>query len=157
MKLGGSGAGTNYRIPSGRIPSCYTLLAGEKLGVRNPVLFSDNLGFLAMWDSSGDELRRVFGGHESMITSISPSSSGQIFVTGSTDRTIRIWSLLNHRKSGIFDFKYENSSVIRVIPGSSSEEAGVRVGDRIVSVDGHTLDEIYEMMLYGRYTYQPDQ
>ncbi|MFN8706303.1 MAG: caspase family protein, partial [Planctomyces sp.] len=157
VKLGGSGAGTNYRIPSGRIPSCYTLLAGEKLGVRNPVLFSDNLGFLAMWDSSGDELRRVFGGHESMITSISPSSSGQIFVTGSTDRTIRIWSLLNHRKSGIFDFKYENSSVIRVIPGSSSEEAGVRVGDRIVSVDGHTLDEIYEMMLYGRYTYQPDQ
>ena len=100
----GRGAQQKYRIPSGRIPSCYTVLDSAKLGVNEPVLFADNLGFLGMWDSSGDELRRAYRGHESMVTSISPAKNGKIYVTGSTDRTIRIWSLLNHKATGIFDF-----------------------------------------------------
>ncbi|MEZ6123204.1 MAG: caspase family protein [Planctomycetaceae bacterium] len=153
----GSGQNSRYRIPSGRIPSCFTVLNSEKLGVAAPVLFADNLGLLAMWNTATDEMRRAFRGHESMITSISPSPNGKIFVTGSTDRTIRIWSLLGHTPTGIFDFKYENTSVIRVDPGSSSARAGVQVGDRIVSVDGHTLDDVYEMMLYGRFGYRPGQ
>lgn len=152
-----NGVEKKYRIPSGRIPSCYTVLPSEKLGVTAPILFADNLGFLAMWDSSGDELRRAFRGHESMVTSISPSKNGKIYVTGSTDRTIRIWSLLNHKATGIFDFKYENSAVIEVRPGTSSANAGVQVGDKIVSVDGHSLDKVYEMMLYDRFEYKPGQ
>lgn len=153
----GASGETKYRIPSGRIPSCYTVLNSEKLGVRSPVLFADNLGFLGMWNSSGDELRRAYRGHESMVTSISPSNDGKIYVTGSTDRTIRIWSLLNHKATGIFDFKYENSAVIKVKPGSSSAIAGVQIGDSIVSVDGHSLDTVYEMMLYNQFDYKPGQ
>jgi len=157
MSLSGNGRETQYRLPSGRIPSCYTLLNGETLGVQTPVLYSDNLGFLAMWNTAGDELRRAYRGHESMVTSISPSTNGKVFVTGSTDRTIRIWSLLNHKPTGIFDFKYENTSVISVRRGSSSANVGVQVGDRIVSVEGHKLDDIYEMMLYNRFDYKPGQ
>lgn len=153
----GRGAQQKYRIPSGRIPSCYTVLDSAKLGVNEPVLFADNLGFLGMWDSSGDELRRAYRGHESMVTSISPAKNGKIYVTGSTDRTIRIWSLLNHKATGIFDFKYENAAVIKVNPGSSSASAGVQVGDSIVSVDGHSLDRVYEMMLYNSFEYKPGQ
>lgn len=153
----GNGREQKYRIPSGRIPSCYTVLDSAKLGVAAPVLFADNLGFLGMWDSSGDELRRAYRGHESMVTSISPAKNGKIYVTGSTDRTIRIWSLLNHKATGIFDFKYENSAVIEVRPGTSSASAGVQIGDTIVSVDGNSLDEVYEMMLYDRFEQKPGQ
>lgn len=155
MDIGGRQ--TRYRIPSGRIPSCYTLLNGAKLGVSTPVLFADNLGFVAMWNTAQDELRRAFSGHDSMVTSISPAPNGRIFVTGSTDRTIRIWSLENYRPTGIFDFKYENAAVIQVSPGSSSMNAGVQPGDTIVSLDGHSLDEVYEMMLYNRFPYRPGQ
>lgn len=148
---------TQYRIPTGRIPSCFTLLEEPKLGVAKPVLFADNLNYLALWDTSGDELKRAYRGHDSMVTSISPSSNGRIFVTGSTDRTIRIWSLLDYKPTGIFDFKYENSTVIKVRPGSSSAMAGVRPGDRFVSMDGHSLEDIFQMMLYDRFNYQPGQ
>lgn len=152
-----NGPEAKYRIPSGRIPSCYTVLDSQKLGVADPVVYADNLGFLAMWNTQTDELRRAYRGHESMVTSISPSKNGRIFVTGSTDRTIRIWSLLNHKPTGIFDFKYENSAVIKVIPGSSSAQAGVQIGDRLVSVDGHSLEDIFQMMLYDRFEYKPGQ
>lgn len=148
---------TKYRLQSGRVPSCYTLLDSEQLGVKSPVLFADNLGFLAMWNSSGDELRRAYRGHQSMVTSISPANNHKIFVTGSTDRTMRVWSLLNHKPTGIFDFKYENSTVIAVTPGTSSAAAGVQVGDRFDTVDGHTLDDVFQMMLYGTFAYQPGQ
>ncbi|MEZ6132441.1 MAG: caspase family protein [Planctomycetaceae bacterium] len=152
-----NGRQSRYRVPSGRVVSCYTLLDSEKLGVAVPVLFSDNQNLLAMWNSGTDELRRAYQGHESMVTSISPSGNGKIFVTGSTDRTIRIWSLLNHKPTGIFDFRYENSAVIEVKPGTSSAKAGVRIGDRILSVDGHSLDKVYELMLYDRFNYRPGQ
>lgn len=148
---------TRYRIPSGRIPSCYTLLDSARLGVSTPLLFADNLGFLALWNTSRDDLRRAFSGHDSMVTSISPAPNGRIFVTGSTDRTIRIWSLENYTPTGIFDFRYENSTVISVRPGTSSMNAGVQRGDMIVALDGHSLDEMYEMMLYDRFPYQPGQ
>jgi len=132
-------------------------LNDQKLGVQTPVLYADNLGFLAMWNTGSDELRRAYRGHDSMVTSISPSANGNIFVTGSTDRTIRIWSLLNHKPTGIFDFRYENSSVVEVKPGTSSAKAGVQIGDRIVSVDGHSLVDVYQMMLYDRFNYRPGQ
>jgi len=152
-----NGRQTRYRVPSGRVVSCYTLLDSEKLGVAVPVLFADNQNLLAMWNSGTDELRRVYQGHESMVTSISPSSNGNVFVTGSTDRTIRIWSLLNYKPTGIFDFRYENSAVIEVKPGTSAAKAGVHIGDRIISVDGHSLDKVYELMLYDRFNYRPGQ
>ncbi len=110
-----------------------------------------------MWNTAGDELRRAYGGHQSMVTSISPSSNDNVFLTGSTDKTIRIWSLLNHKATGIPDFKYENTSVISVRPNSSSARAGVRVGDRIVSIDGHSLDDIYKLMLYDQFDCKPGQ
>lgn len=148
---------TRYRMPTGRIPSCYTLLNQGKLGVSTPVLYADNLGFLGLWNTSRDDLRRAFSGHDSMVTSISPAPNGRIFVTGSTDRTMRIWSLENHTPTGIFDFQYENSTVIKVKPGSSSMNAGVQPGDMIVSLDGHSLARVYEMMLYDRFPYRPGQ
>ncbi len=153
---GGRPAG-RYRLPSGRHPAVFTLLSQPSLGVAEPVLFGDDQGLLAMWDTAGDEMRRYYHGHNGMITSLSPAPNGKLFVTGSTDRTIRIWSLVNYQPTGIFDFKYENSAVIQVPPGSSSARAGVRIGDRIKSFDGHSLQDVYEMMMTNHFDYRPGQ
>ncbi len=147
----------SYRLGTGRQPTVLTLLEESRLDVQQPVLFGDNYGYLAMWDSSRDEMQRFYRGHESMITSISPASNGNVFVTGSTDRTIRIWSLRNHKRTGTFDFKYLDSTVIEVPPSSSSARGGVKIGDRVISVDGISLRSMYERMMSGTFDYQPGQ
>lgn len=155
--LNGPGGRSEYKMPTGRLPACYTLTKAPALGMQQPVLYADNLGFVAAWDPSGTELRRVYRGHRSMVTSISVANNNRTFVTGSTDRTIRIWSLMNQKPTGIFDFRYENSVVMEVRPGSDSASKGVRVGDRIVALDGLSLDQVYRLMLYDRFPYRPGQ
>lgn len=151
------GRTSEYKMPTGRLPACYSLVDQPALGVTQPVLYADNEGFVAMWDPSGTELKRAYRGHDSMVTSISVAGNGKLFVTGSTDRTMRIWSLLNHTPTGIFDFRYENSSVVEVPTNSAASRAGISVGDRIVSLDGLSLDQMYRLMLYGRFPYKPGQ
>lgn len=146
---------SNYRISSARNPTVYTLVGAPRLGVERPVVFGDNDGLLALWDSSSDQLRRAFVGHDALVSGVSFSKNGKLMVSSSSDRTIRIWSLENYRPTGIFDFKYENTSVIKVVPGSSSEQAGVRVGDEIISMDGLTVTEIYNQMLQKKFAYRP--
>ncbi|MFK7769456.1 MAG: SUMF1/EgtB/PvdO family nonheme iron enzyme [Mariniblastus sp.] len=148
---------SKYRISSGRNPTVFTLLDQPKLGVQKPVLFGDNEGLFAMWDSAGDELKRAFIGHGSLVSAISPASNGKMVATSSTDRTIRLWSLEDYVSTGIFDFKFENSAVREVIPGTSSAKAGVQVGDRIVSIDGKSLAEMFDLMLLGKFDYKPGQ
>lgn len=155
--LTSGGRTSEYKMPTGRLPACYSLVGQPLLGVTQPVLYADNQGFLAMWDPSGTELKRAYRGHDSMVTSISVASNRKLFVTGSTDRTMRIWSLLNHTATGIFDFRYENSNVVEVPAGSAASRAGIAVGDRVVSLDGLSLDQMYRLMLYGRFPYKPGQ
>ena len=130
-----------YRLSSGRNPSVFSLLRGPTLGIQKPALLGDSEGVLAVWDSSSDRLRRAFLGHDSMVTAISAAPHGGLLASASTDRTIRIWSLQDYRPTGMFDFEFENASVIRVKPATSSARAGVQVGDRIISLDGLTIRE----------------
>ena len=146
---------SRYRISSGRNPTVYTLLNQAHLNVQQPVVFGDNEGLLALWDSSTDELKRAFIGHQAPVTAVSPSGNRKLIASASSDRTIRLWSLEDYKPTGIFDFKFENSAVIEVRPGTSSARAGVRVGDKILSIDGKTLTEMYELMLVGKFEYKP--
>ena len=148
---------SRYRISAGRNPTVFTLLDEQKLGVDQPVLFGDNEGLLALWDSATDELKRAYIGHGGLVSAISPASNGRLIASSSTDRTIRLWSLEDYVPTGIFDFKFENSAVREVVPGSSSERAGVQVGDRIVSIDGKSLTEMFELMLLNKFDYKPGQ
>ena len=148
---------TSYRISSGRNPTAFTLLDQPKLGVEKPVLFGDDEGLFALWDTAGDELKRAFIGHGNLVSAISPASNGKLVATSSTDRTVRLWSLEDYQPTGIFDFKFENSAVREVLPGTSSEKAGVQVGDRIVSIDGKSLTEMFDLMLLGKFDYKPGQ
>ena len=146
---------SQYRISSGRNPTVFTMLDQPKLDVEKPVIFGDGEGLLAMWDSSTDELKRAFIGHGGLVSAISSSNNGKLIATSSTDRTIRLWSLEDYDPTGFFDFKFENSAVREVISGSSSEKAGVKVGDRIMSIDGKSLTELFDLMLLGKAGFKP--
>ncbi len=150
---------SRYRVSSGRNPTVFTLLDEAKLGVTQPVIFGDNEGLLALWDSSRDELRRAFIGHDSLVSGVSVSGNGKLMVSASTDRTIRIWSLEHHQPTGTFDFKFENTSVIDVKAGTSAARAGVQVGDEIVSLDGLSVTDVHNRMLeaYVRLPPWPDR
>ncbi len=151
------GRTTRYQISSGRNPTVFTLLERPTLDVSRPVVFGDSEGLLALWDSAGDELKRAFIGHQSLVSAVSPSANGKLMASGSTDRTIRLWSLTDYRPTGIFDFKFENASVVTVIPGTSSARAGVQTGDQIQSIDGKSLTEMFDLMLLGEFEYRPGQ
>lgn len=148
---------SKYRMTSARNPTVYSLIDQAKLGVKKPVVFGDSDGLLALWDTSGDELRRAFIGHGSLVSGVSVDRTGKLMVSASTDRTIRIWSLENHTPTGTFDFKFENTSVTKIRPGSSSHKAGAQVGDEIVSMDGLSVTEIYNRMLKKEFDYVPGQ
>lgn len=148
---------SEYKLESGRRPTVYSLLETSALGVETPVVFGDNEGQVAVWDTSGTEMRRYCRGHNGMVTAISRTAQNDIFLTSSTDRTIRIWSLKDFRPTGIFDFEYVNNTVLNVPSRSSSAKQGVKRGDEIVSFDGMDLNQVYEYMLYGKFDYQPGQ
>jgi serine/threonine protein kinase/WD40 repeat protein len=146
-----------YDLTSGRIPTVLTLLGGPVLDVNQPAIIGDDVGLLAVWDSDTDRLKRAFIGHETMVTSVSVAPHGRAMLSGSTDRTIRVWSLIDPVPTGIFDFKFENAVVTEVVDGSSSHQAGVQVADRIDSIDGKSIKKMYELMLTGEFDYRPGQ
>jgi WD40 repeat protein len=148
---------SEYELTSGRMPTVFSIVDRPLLGVAEPVLLGDDLGLLAMWDSSTDELKRAFIGHDGLVSSVSVATDRQLLLSSSADRTIRLWSLEAYHPTGLFDFKFENTTVTRVVPGSSSAIAGVQVGDRIVTIEGKSMKEMYELMLVGQFDFQPGQ
>lgn len=148
---------SRYRIRSGRTPMAMSVVPKQDLGIPFAAVWGDELGGVELWNAQTDELRRVFAGHDGFISSVSATPNGKLLVTGSTDRTLRLWSLSGHKPTGKFDFDYQSDVVIEVRPGSSSEQAGVHVGDRVLSLDGKTITEIENLMLLGKFNYRPGQ
>ncbi len=148
---------SRYELTTGRTPTVFSLVDESVLAVDRPVVLGDSEGLLAVWDSESDELKRAFIGHDAMITALSIAPDGRRLLSGSSDRTIRLWSLEDAVPTGIFDVKFENVTVTAVPVGSSSHRAGVRVGDRIELIDGKTMKDMYELMLTGDFNYRPGQ
>ncbi len=157
QKLVAGNNASEYELTSGRLPTVFSIIGRSVLDVTEPVLLGDDLGLLAVWDSETDELKRAFVGHEGLVSAVSVSPDKQLMLSSSADRTIRLWSLEDYRPTGIFDFKFENSKVTRVMPGTSSAAAGVEVGDRILTIDGKSMKDMYELMLQGEFDYRPGQ
>lgn len=156
-KFVGPTVANSYQFTSGRLVTVFSLLDAGKLELPAPAVIGDNLGLLAVWDSDGDELRRAFIGHAGLVSGISVASNGKQMLSGSADRTLRLWSLENYQPTGIFDFKFENAVVTRVLPGTDSQQAGVQPGDRILSIDGLSLTDMQNLMLEGKFDYVPGQ
>jgi WD40 repeat protein len=65
------------------------------------ILTATENGFIYLWKTSGDfkSLRVPKKAHEDAITSISFTSDGSTFATGSKDKTVRIWSLSQFKET----------------------------------------------------------
>ncbi|NLX97980.1 MAG: hypothetical protein GXY83_17595 [Rhodopirellula sp.] len=146
-----------YRIRAGATPTCYTLLDAPSLGLKTPVILGDDCGGLLMYDPTNNTERRSFTGHDSFVTSLSPSADGRFLVSSSTDRTIRVWSLEHYRPTGDVPFKYLNDAVYEVQPLSSAARAGILVGDRFLALDGFDKSELARRKLNGTYYWRPGQ
>ena len=148
---------SRYRIRSGRLPMALSVIAKQDLGIPFAAIWGDEVGAVELWNAQTDELRRVYAGHDGFISSVGTTPSGKLLVTASTDRTVRLWGLSGYKPTGKFDFDYQSDVVIEVRPGSSSEKAGVHVGDRVLSLDSRTLTEVENLMLLGKFDYKPGQ
>lgn len=153
----GAGPEFRYRIRAGAAPMCYSFLRSPRLGIDLPVIQGDDNGVLFCYNPKTDDERRDFIGHRSFVTSLSESDDGRFLTTSSTDRTIRLWSLENYRPTGDVDFEYLSDVVIEVKPNTSAARAGVKVGDRFVSMDGKDLTQLANERLAGTYDYRPGQ
>lgn len=146
-----------FKVRSGAAPTCYTLLRSPRLGLKIPAVFGDDGGALLCYNPLDQERRREFIGHDSFVTSISESPDGRFLASASTDRTIRIWSLERYRAMGDVDFDHLSDVVVRVKPGTSAAQAGIQAGDRFISMDGHNLTDLENMVLEDRYHFKPGQ
>ncbi|MEZ6067763.1 MAG: caspase family protein [Planctomycetaceae bacterium] len=146
-----------YRNESGRIPTCYTLLEKHGFDIPHPVVYGDDEGLLACWNADTDRLHRAFVGHGQMVTSIGPSKDGKYLVSCSTDGEICVFPLTGRQPTGDMDFRRQSDLVIEVKPGTSSERAGVKNGDRILTFDGKSVSELENLLFLGKYDYKPGQ
>jgi WD40 repeat protein len=148
---------SRYKVRTGVSPMCYGFLRSSRLGLSAPVMVGDDHGGVVCYNPENSDERREFMGHEAFVTALAESADGRFLATSSTDRTLRIWSLENYQPLGKVDFKYLADNVTEVKPGSPSQRAGIKVGDRFVSMDSHSLTKLEQMRLRGEYRYQPGQ
>ena len=85
---------------------CFSLLRSQGPGFPDPIVVGTE-GSLSCWDSKTMLSRREFVGHLGIVTSVSESPDGRFLASGSTDRTIRIWSLEHFRDLGWPDFEWQ--------------------------------------------------
>lgn len=146
-----------YRLPAGTNPMCYTLLERHGFDVPHPVIYGVDNGTLAAWNADSDRLLRAYIGHGNFVTSIGASPDGRLLVSSATDGEICVWPLGTRQPTGHPDFERQSDVVMRITPGSSSQQAGVQVGDRLITLDGKSVTEMEELLLQGKWTYRPGQ
>lgn len=82
--------------------------------------------YLQIWDIRERRIRNVFTGHEQDIYSLDFSRDGRIIVSGSGDRTVRIWSM-------------PDKKVMHVIPIQDLEPKDSGVTSVAISPDGRLV------------------
>lgn len=96
-------------------------------------------------------VKRVFLGHDSLVSSLSISPDENHFVSSSFDGTIRFWQLSRPQPMGDLDAICWGNQVMEVQPRSDAERIGLAVGDKIISFDGKPFYERMESILQGKY------
>ncbi|MBB3208278.1 WD40 repeat protein [Rhodopirellula rubra] len=92
-------------------------------------------------------VKRVFLGHDSVVSSISVSPDGRNFVSSSFDGTVRFWEISAPRTLGDLDAICWGNQVMEVPPGSEAARVGLIPGDKILSFDGLPFYERMKRML----------
>jgi len=143
---------------AGETLSVFNTTTGERLATTNAgVLFAvrfaaddtlliggGNDGNLLVWNSSTlDEVARL-SGHSVRICSVAVTQTGHTAVTGSADRSIRVWDLDQQKQIHEFDARTYNSVNVAVSPDGRY----VISGGGAVPPQGNPADSDYKLHLW---------
>ncbi len=147
-----------HRHPPGVTPLCFGYLSQSRTGIPDLlVVGGDDNGLIGL-DPANPIRSRAFSGHTGAVYAVGNSPDGRLLVSGSADRTLRLWSLGPINDFGFVDFEvYPNGKVYSITPGGSAERAGVQLGDELVRIDGRDLGTIFARILAGMRDYRPGQ
>lgn len=135
-------------------------------GIHGPVLavgHEAGISILAL-DPRADTPRRLhlLAGHNGFVYTLAPSPDGRYLASGSSDQTVRIWSLLDIDKPVAFGAEFgsdaEGHVVVRqVTPRGAADLAGLRVGDRVREFAIGTKFVDFETFRKSADTIEPDR
>jgi WD40 repeat protein len=149
---------STYSLSPGVIPLCFGYLGISQTGIENLLMIGcDDNGLFGL-DPTNLIRQRKFIGHTGAVHAFGDSPDGRFLVSGSADRTLRIWSLGRVDDMGWPDFdSYGNGAVYFLSPGGNAERAGIRIGDTFVKIGGRDLGTVIDRMITGKRDYLPGQ
>ncbi|KZP33848.1 WD40 repeat-like protein [Athelia psychrophila] len=115
---------------SNRAAQIYDTKTGSKIVVLidKSTSHTENLYIRSIWDIDAGTIRRVFDGHQQEIYSLAFSSDGRLVVSGSGDKTARIWDL---------ESASAEAKVLSVSDRDSAHDTGVT--SVAISTSGHLV------------------
>lgn len=155
-RKGGQPLGT-HKLSTGHMPMAFGFLRSPRFGTGLPAVLSTDSGALYCVDPATDKYRRWFTGHGAAVTSFQEAPDSRLLLSGSTDRTMRLWSLTDHRPAGDFGFRYLSNVITELKPNAPAARQGFKIGDKLLSMDGKSLTDWDDLRLLGKLNYAAGQ
>ncbi len=156
--LRGGAIESSCSLAPGVTPLCFGYLGQSGTGIANLLMIGSNDNLLVGRDPADMIRIRNFVGHTAAVEAIGASPDGRFLVSGSADRTMRIWALNAFDDRGWPDFdSYADGTVFFLKPGGRSAAAGIQVGDTFVKIGGRDVGTAVERMAAGHRDFPPGQ
>jgi WD40 repeat protein len=119
----------------------YTMIPPTPDHPQPVVAVATNSGQIVLWNLATGEKSRIFNGHLSRVSALASSSDGRWLLSGSSDQTVRLWSLIDCDKRPPFGVRFERRPdgpwvVVEVTPGGFAEGIGL--------LKNHVVQKVYE-------------